>query len=124
MTTEERADRRQRILESAVEEFAEHGLSGARGDRIAGRAGANKQLIYYYFGDKAGLFDAAVRVMTVRMERSRELRGTVTVPPGFSPAKVRVRILSLSGMTDDNPFGATFPRQWSFASLRGCESCA
>ncbi len=71
MTTEERSDRRERILDSAVEEFAEHGLSGARVDRIASRAGANKQLIYYYFGDKAGLFDAAVRVMTVRMEQVR-----------------------------------------------------
>ena len=51
---------RQRILDAATEEFARHGLSGARVDRIATRAGANKRMLYYYFGDKDGLFLAAL----------------------------------------------------------------
>jgi len=49
-----------RLLRAATEEFAEHGLAGARVDRIAERAGANKRLIYVYFGDKDRLFDAVV----------------------------------------------------------------
>ena len=48
------------ILAAAVEEFAAHGLGGARVDRIAARAGANKRMLYYYFGDKDGLFLAAL----------------------------------------------------------------
>ncbi|MEA2532746.1 MAG: hypothetical protein QOJ93_557, partial [Actinomycetota bacterium] len=40
------------LLAAASEEFAEHGLAGARIDRIAERAGANKRLLYRYFGDK------------------------------------------------------------------------
>ena len=45
-----------RIFESAVTEFARHGIAGARIDRIAAEAKANKQLIYAYFGNKAELF--------------------------------------------------------------------
>ena len=48
------------MLRAAVDEFAEHGLSGARIDRIAERAGANKRLLYVYFGNKEDLFDAVV----------------------------------------------------------------
>ncbi|MBD0844730.1 MULTISPECIES: TetR family transcriptional regulator [unclassified Streptomyces] len=45
-----------RIYEAAVAEFARHGIAGARIDRIATEAKANKQLIYAYFGNKAELF--------------------------------------------------------------------
>ena len=51
---------RESILASATEEFARHGLGGARVDRIAERAGANKRMLYYYFGSKENLFLAAL----------------------------------------------------------------
>jgi AcrR family transcriptional regulator len=51
---------RARILEAATREFARHGLGGARVDRIAERAGANKRMLYYYFGDKDALFLAVL----------------------------------------------------------------
>ncbi|MEU0428529.1 TetR family transcriptional regulator [Streptomyces canus] len=47
---------RVRIFEAAVAEFARYGIAGARIDRIATEAKANKQLIYAYFGNKAELF--------------------------------------------------------------------
>lgn len=43
---------KQRIFEAAVEEFAEHGSAGARVDRIAAKAQANKESIYRYYGTK------------------------------------------------------------------------
>ncbi len=49
-----------RILEAAVAEFAHHGLAGARVDRIADAAAANKRMIYVYFGSKGELFDAVI----------------------------------------------------------------
>lgn len=52
------------LLAAATDEFAEFGLAGARIDRIAERAGANKRLLYVYFGDKNQLFDAVVREQT------------------------------------------------------------
>ena len=55
------ADRSQSsLLAAARDEFAEHGLGGARMDRIAERAGLNKRLIYYYFEDKDKLFQAVL----------------------------------------------------------------
>jgi AcrR family transcriptional regulator len=50
----------ERLLLAAIDEFAQHGLAGARIDRIAARAEANKRLIYAYFGSKDDLFDAAL----------------------------------------------------------------
>ena len=47
---------RQRILAAARAEFAAHGVAGARVDRIAAAAQANKRAIYEYFGDKEALF--------------------------------------------------------------------
>jgi len=44
------------ILRAARDEFTEHGFAGGRVDRIAVRAGVNKRLIYYYFGNKDELF--------------------------------------------------------------------
>jgi AcrR family transcriptional regulator len=48
------------LLAAAGEEFSEYGLAGARIDRIAERAGANKRLLYVYFGDKDQLFDTVL----------------------------------------------------------------
>lgn len=49
------------ILLAAMHEFAEYGDHGARIDRIAKRANANKSLIYAYFGNKEDLYAAALR---------------------------------------------------------------
>lgn len=48
------------ILAAAIEEFTAKGLNGARVDAIAKRAGVNKRMIYHYFGDKEGLYLAAL----------------------------------------------------------------
>ncbi|EYC52502.1 transcriptional regulator [Hylemonella gracilis str. Niagara R] len=47
---------RARLLEAAVEEFASHGYSGARTDRIVQAAGTSIRMLYHYFGDKDGLY--------------------------------------------------------------------
>jgi len=51
---------RERILGAALAEFSRHGLGGARVDRIAARARANKRMLYYYFGSKDDLFLAVL----------------------------------------------------------------
>jgi AcrR family transcriptional regulator len=51
---------RARILEAARVEFARRGFGGARVDQITARAGSNKRMIYYYFGNKEALFLAAL----------------------------------------------------------------
>ena len=51
---------RKRIVEAAAEEFARVGFEGARIERIAERAACNRSLVYFYFGDRAGLFQAVL----------------------------------------------------------------
>ena len=46
---------RQAILASAQDEFAEKGLFGGRVNVIAKKSGANKRMIYHYFGSKDAL---------------------------------------------------------------------
>ena len=53
-------DSRALILLAARAEFAECGLGRARVDRIARRARVNKQLIFYYFKSKVGLYQATL----------------------------------------------------------------
>ena len=67
-TQTERADQtRARILDAAIHEFAENGLSGARTEQIAEAAGVNKALIYYYFQGKEALYVAALESVAQRM---------------------------------------------------------
>jgi len=52
---------RQNVLAAAREEFAALGLKGARTAAIAAKAGINPHAIFRYFGNKEGLYVAAVR---------------------------------------------------------------
>lgn len=71
---------RARLVDAAVTEFAARGLAGGRVDRIAAAAVANKRAIYDYFGNKEGLFDAAVARVT------GDLIAAVPLDPGDLPA--------------------------------------
>lgn len=57
MLREKRDESVRRILEAAMETFAEVGYEGARVDEIAKRAGVNKAMIYYRIGDKKTLYE-------------------------------------------------------------------
>ncbi len=61
------------ILEVATREFAEHGLAGARIDEIAAKTKSSKRMIYYYFGDKEGLY---LQVLELAYGRVRALEST------------------------------------------------
>jgi len=71
---------RSRLLDAAYAEFVERGLAGARVDRIASAASANKQAIYAYFGSKDALFDAVLD------SRLRVLADLVPFTPHDLPA--------------------------------------
>ncbi|MDX8031154.1 TetR family transcriptional regulator [Lentzea sp. BCCO 10_0856] len=59
-----------KLLEAALDEFAEYGIAGARVDRIAAKAGCNKAMIYAYFVSKEGLFEELLRIQIDRMIKS------------------------------------------------------
>ena len=57
----DRAESSRLLLEASAIEFAQHGIGGARIDKIADRAGVNKASIYTYFGKKDDLFAALLQ---------------------------------------------------------------
>ncbi|GGX69745.1 TetR/AcrR family transcriptional regulator [Streptomyces minutiscleroticus] len=61
---------KRRLKKAAVEEFARHGLAGARVDRIAENAAANKRSIYMHFGTKEELFDMVVADSMVELAQA------------------------------------------------------
>ncbi|MGW0564385.1 TetR/AcrR family transcriptional regulator [Streptomyces sp. NPDC003016] len=66
------------LLEAARAEFAAYGIAGARVDRIAAKAGVNKERIYGYFGNKEKLFNVVlVDAMTELADKVRPGEGPV-----------------------------------------------
>jgi AcrR family transcriptional regulator len=72
---------RQRILDAATAEFARYGLGGARVDRIAERAAANKRMLYYYYGNKDDLFLAVLEDSYARIRSAEHALHLTDVDP-------------------------------------------
>lgn len=68
---------REKILEAASGAFAEAGFAGARVDEIARRAGVNKAMLYYHFGDKRSLYTEVLAQNFGRIESAL----TESLPP-------------------------------------------
>lgn len=83
---------RQNIIEVASEEFALNGLSGARIDEIAARTRSSKRMIYYYFGDKEGLY-LAVLENAYRTVREGEAQLDID---GLSPVEALRRLVEFT----------------------------
>ena len=76
------ADRtRAGILEAATAEFVAHGLSGASVNEIAARAGANKRMIYHYFGNKENLYLAVLEATYARIRSAERTLELAHLPP-------------------------------------------
>jgi AcrR family transcriptional regulator len=66
---------REALKRAAMRAFAEEGFDGARAERIARDANANKAMINYHFGGKQGLYDAILHEALVpARDAVRELR--------------------------------------------------
>ncbi len=62
---------KERILKAALAEFSNHGIAGARVDRIAHAARCNKNLIYIYFKDKETLFTTVLHKHLMRIHEEQ-----------------------------------------------------
>src|SRR4051794_16332237 len=80
------------ILEIASEEFALNGLAGARVDEIAARTRASKRMIYYYFGDKEGLYLSALE-NAYRLVREGEAKLDID---GLAPIDALTRLVEFT----------------------------
>jgi TetR/AcrR family transcriptional regulator len=71
---------KEKILDTALVEFAEKGYEGARVDRIAIEAGVNKALIYYHFKSKEELYVATINYLFAKATPIElEIPSTLTV---------------------------------------------
>jgi AcrR family transcriptional regulator len=79
---------RQRILQAATAEFARHGYGGARIDRIAKAAGANKRMIYYHVGKKDVLYLAILEGTYEHIRAAERKLNLEALAPGEAIAKL------------------------------------
>jgi|WetSurSiteA1Bulk_404760.scaffolds.fasta_scaffold33205_2 TetR/AcrR family transcriptional regulator len=101
---EKRDESIRRILDAAMEVFAEVGYEGARVDEIAKRAGVNKAMIYYRIGDKKTLYEEVIHnVFGDIVERISE-----NIQDEFSPEeKFKIYIANIANTMSQHP---SFPR--------------
>lgn len=112
-----------RIIAAARDEFARRGFDGARVDQIARRAGVNKQLLFYYFHSKRGLFSAVLARGAAELEQQLaqlggtdgrpldRLRATLEAQFDFLAAHpALVTLLTQAGRSDARPFAPAIKR--------------
>ena len=78
------------ILDAATQEFARHGLGGARVDRIAARARTNKRMLYYYYGGKEDLFLAVLERAYEHIRGEEQKLHLTDMPPREGVAQLVV----------------------------------
>ncbi len=80
------------ILRVAREVFARDGLSGARVDEIAALTNTSKRMIYYYFGDKEGLY---IRTLEDAYRNVRDQEGKLDLE-GLDPVSALRRLVEFT----------------------------
>ena len=91
---------RSRILKEATAQFAAKGFDGARVDAIATRCRLSKNMLYYYFGNKEGLFVAVLERM---YERLRARQPDLAAAKGDPDAAMRQLVEHTFAAFDDHP---------------------
>ena len=89
-----------RIVAAAREEFARRGLDGGRIERVVRRARVNKQLVFYYFHSKRGLYQAVLDHAAAELEQAL---ANVTVPPGRPLERIREALSAQYDFLAANP---------------------
>ena len=69
------------ILTVATEAFAAHGLSGANINEIAEKTSTSKRMIYYYFGDKEGLYRSVLERVYSSLRESEQALNVADLEP-------------------------------------------
>ncbi len=112
-----------RIVAAARDEFSRRGFDGARVDQIARRAGVNKQLLFYYFQSKRGLFHAVLARGAAELEHALaaiptagdrpldRIRTTLAAQFDFLASHPElVALLTQAGRSDTRPFAPAIKR--------------
>lgn len=93
-------DRALKISVAARDEFARRGFAGARMERIAAAAGVNKQLLFYYYHSKRGLFQAILKRGVSELEASLT---AFPITPGKPLERLRDMLAALFEFLERHP---------------------
>jgi TetR/AcrR family transcriptional regulator len=93
-------DRALRISTAAREEFARRGYAGARVEQIARRAGVNKQLLFYYYHSKRGLFQSVLTQAAGELENALS---NLALPAGGPLERLRLTLQAQFEFLARNP---------------------
>lgn len=76
------------IIDVATKVFAEQGFSNTRIDDIAALTDTSKRMVYYYFGDKQGLYAKVLEAAYLRMDAGEGDAEIESLPPAEALARV------------------------------------
>lgn len=79
---------RANILQVARKAFAEKGLTGTRMEELAARTSTSKRMIYYYFGDKEGLYREALADAYRETREAEDALALDGLPPDIALRKL------------------------------------
>ena len=107
------SERRELVLEAAIDEFAEHGYHGTSTPRIARRAGIAQSYIYRLFSDKRALFLACQDSSSENIAAT--FRRAAVGANGFKEAFERMGRAYVELLSN---------RSWLLCVLQGCAAAA
>ncbi len=117
---------RQLIITHAIELFSQKGYASASMDELGERCGLNKAMVFYYFKNKKGLYEAVMREVLVEIQQTiveenkrhstpkEELEGFIRTYAKFACEHPYLPSLLLKELSDS---GAVVP-EMLFASMR------
>jgi len=111
-------DRALRIVAAAREEYAKRGFAGARVEHIARRAGVNKQLLFYYYHSKRGLFQAVLTHAAGELERALT---AFAVPAGRPLDRLRGALEAQFDFLAQHPELVSATTVWSLEGYTGAQ---
>lgn len=81
-------ERRQAILDAALDLFLEHGFAATSLDKVIDRAGGSRRTIYETFGDKEGLLEAVVSQGCLDIIEQLDIKGLLEMSPEQALGKI------------------------------------
>ena len=97
------AERREQLLETARELFAERGFEGTSVEEIAARAGVSKPVVYEHFGGKEGAYAVVVDRETKTLHTA--IRDALSTPGAGSRELLERGAMALLRYIDERPDG-------------------
>ena len=119
-------DTKERILETALELFAQNGYLGTSMNDIAGRLGFTKATLYKHYTSKQEILESIVeRMNKTDYERAEEYEMPETEPDGFAEAymhtpvqKIRAYSMAQFDHWTKDPFSSNFRKMLTLEQYR------